>query len=475
MPLHRNAVQLHAGDVRPLRMIGLDGQGLPVRKGNNGLAEKRRRHQVLARAGTRRIQADGSEYVPRPHLAAVLVAAEAIGRDGIGFLQDLADKPLRPGRSACPAEQPREVVVGLIALRILADDTSDASVQGLLIVGHIGKQGIQGIPKRFLPAHERGQARDVVRDEEAVLPGRCLRVVAGAGKRVEGRGPGPVRVLAPHESGRRVEDLPVAERAAVVFRGEIGLTQGFGHPGDAPVIVGEFQRLRDGLDLPVGGNPAVLKIELGSIDIGLVGRSHHRREGPLAVKAADASEPGVGDDRDAVVADHAAGLVAGEGPDREFPAAVVVVQHAADHVIDEVRVQQGFQRVPGPERVPERERGIEVAAFRQLAVPARLVPVTPVEVVDAVGRDEGVVEARVEHVRRATFDPDPVESVRPDDSGPLPEVVEPGAGRFLHPVRPGTICIHAGNADVQLHLFQVIGKGELHHTGFRFVHRQERF
>ena len=116
-----------------------------------------------------------------------------------------------------------------------------------------------------------------------------------------------------------------------------------------------------------------------------------------------------------------------------------------------------------------------MAAFRQLAVPARLVPVTAVEVVDAVGRDEGVVEVRVEHVCRAAFDPDPVESVRPDDSGPLPEVVEPGAGRFLHPVRPGSVRIHAGNADVQLHLFQVIGKGELHHAGLRFVHRQERF
>ena len=116
-----------------------------------------------------------------------------------------------------------------------------------------------------------------------------------------------------------------------------------------------------------------------------------------------------------------------------------------------------------------------MAAFRQLAVPARLVAVAAVEIVDAVGREEGVVEVRVEHVFGAALDPDAAQRIVPDDGGALPQAVEPGARRFLHPVRPGPVRVHAGNAGEKRHFLQVVGKGELHHTRLRFVRRQERF
>ena len=51
--------------------------------------------------------------------------------------------------------------------------------------------------------------------------------------------------------------------------------------------------------------------------------------------------------------------------------------------------------MPSPERIPQRQRRIEMAAFRQLAVPACLIPVTAIEVVEAVGGDERVVEVEI--------------------------------------------------------------------------------
>ena len=126
---------------------------------------------------------------------------------------------------------------------ILTDNPPDVGIQDVLAGRLVGKEGIQGVPERFLPAQQRGYTRHVMRDEEAVVPRGRLGIVPGTGQRVEGRRPGSVRVFAAHEAGCGVEDFPVATGAAVIFRGDVGMPQGFGHPGDAPVIVGELQRL----------------------------------------------------------------------------------------------------------------------------------------------------------------------------------------------------------------------------------------
>ena len=113
-------------------------------------------------------------------------------------------------------------------------------------------------------------------------------------------------------------------------------------------------------------------------------------------------------------------------------------------------------------------------AFRQLPVPTGLVAVAAVVVVNAVRRRESVVEIRVKHVRRAALNLDPSEGFVPAAPRPPAETVKLAAGRLFHTVPAGTVPIHAGNAGKQHHFFQVIGEGELHQAGFRFIHRQER-
>ena len=200
VPVHRFSVQLHAGDVGSAGVVRPDGQGLAIRQPDDGLAEERCRQDILAGARADGIQAQRSQYIPGPHLAAVLIAADAAGIGGIGFRQDHAHELLGLGRSAGPAEQPREVVVRLVAVGILADDSANVRIQDALAGRLVGEEGIQRVPERFLPAQQRGHARHVMRDEEAVLPRGRLGVIPGTGQRVEGRGPGPIGVLSAHET-----------------------------------------------------------------------------------------------------------------------------------------------------------------------------------------------------------------------------------------------------------------------------------
>ena len=223
-------------------------------------------------------------------------------------------------------------MTGLIAMGVLAQDAADALVQHVLAFRSIGKQGIQGGVEAF-PATQQGlHAGQVVRHEEAVMPGCSLGIVAGAAELVEGFRPVSVGVLAAHKTGGGVEEGPVAEGAGVIFRRDISVAQGFRHAGNAPVVIAELQGLGHGFYLHVGRDVAVGIVEFGGVGVVLVGRDNHGLQGLLAVEIADAAEPGVGYHGNAVVAYHAAGFVTGQRPDGKLPPAVVVVQHTAHHI-----------------------------------------------------------------------------------------------------------------------------------------------
>ena len=190
-----------------------------------------------------------------------------------------------------------------------------------------------------------------------VLPGDGFRIIPGAAHRVEGHPPVAVGLLSPEKAGGRVEKVPVTEGAGIVFRCNLLVSQGLGHPGDAPVIIAEFQRLGHGFrrivrrDIAIGVVPAGGRIQVGGC--------HHRGEGFFPVEGTDPPQPGIGDDGCAVVADHAVHIHAAQGPEGQFAVASVHPEEALRLVADHFRIQKDHQRVPAPEGVPERKGGIE--------------------------------------------------------------------------------------------------------------------
>ena len=471
---YRPAVQGDIGNIGVLRMVRLDGQGLAVPQADDRLPEERCDELVLAGAGAHRVQAQGRQDVPGSHLAAVLVAADAVRSRGIHRGQDGPDRFLRPGRSADPVEQEGHLLAGLVAMGILAHDTADIGMKFLLAGRRIGEERIQCAVQRIAAAQERFQARHVMRDEETVMPGRRLRVIPGPGERVEGLRPVAVRLLAAEETRIRVEQGAPTQRTGVVFRRYVTVSQRFRHPGDAPVVIAEFQRLGDGFHFEVGRDVPVGVVEFRCIRIALVGGDDHGLQGLLAVEIPDPAEPGIRDDRYAMVADHAVRLVAGQGPDGQFSPAVVIVQHAVHHVRDKGRGQDGLERMPGAEGIPDGQGRVEMPSFRKLPVAGGFVPIAAVDVVQAVGRQERVIEIRVKDIGRSAFHLDGAERLGPAGLGRGKGLVkvETDAVRLRQPVRPRPFRGHAGNAGKDGNLLGLRRERQQQHARLRsgFIH-----
>ena len=85
---------------------------------------------VLAGGGGDGVEAEGGEQIPRRHLAAVVVAAEAVGRGVVLITQDHADALLRFPRVIGPVIEIGDVVRGLVAVDVAADDAFAGDVFG---------------------------------------------------------------------------------------------------------------------------------------------------------------------------------------------------------------------------------------------------------------------------------------------------------------------------------------------------------
>ena len=112
---------------------------------------------------------------------------------------------------------------------------------------------VELVLERLRAAIEADHARHVVLDAEGVLPPVGLRVVIkGNVLGIEWDAPGTVRLLAAEETGRGVEHVLVVLRAFGEERGVLGFAERLGHLGDAPIVVGKFQRAGSGLRPLVG-------------------------------------------------------------------------------------------------------------------------------------------------------------------------------------------------------------------------------
>ena len=172
------------------------------------------------------------------------------------------------------------------------------------------------------------------------------------------------------------------------------MSKRFGHPGDAPVVIGELERLGDGFDDAVAGGVTVLVVGGGSRV--QVGGGNHRSEGLLAVEGADALEPCIGNDRNGMVADHAVGIGLAERPHGQTAVTGVHVQQAEDHVLHERAVEQHLEGIPTAEGIPEGEGGIIIPPGGNLRDFLGVVAVAAVGVGLEVRRDECMVQCGIE-------------------------------------------------------------------------------
>ena len=169
--------------------------------------------------------------------------------------------------------------------------------------------------------------RKVVRDEERVLPGVALAVVVVTvvgGYGVERRAELAARVLAAHETGGRVEQLPVTVTAVV----EVGISGGVAghlcHLRHAPVGYGIFHVVGHRFFHLVARYIAIL---LAQPHATLV--EHGRLAQGIVCTAYVGGVPlgdSVGKDADARVAHHGVGFTPHKVPHRQFALLVVAAR-----------------------------------------------------------------------------------------------------------------------------------------------------
>ena len=297
----------------------------------------------------------------------------------------------------------------------------------------VGEERIQGSEDRSGTAHQVRIAAHVVRHIMAVLPGDGFRIIPGRARWIEGRTPVSVRFLPAEKAGGRVQKIPVPQRTGIVFCGEVRMPQGFRHPGDAPVVIAELQRLGHRF-----GGKIRRYIAVGIVPVRgrvQVRGAHHRLQGLFPVERADAPQPRIGHDGDAVVADHAVHIHPAQGPKRQFAVALERADQTVSHVPFHFRIQQDHERIPGSVRVPEGKGGIE-----------RTLP----DVAEEIGRDQRMVQSRMEVCPlrgRTTLDDDLPHLRFPKCLRGFQNAVEIAGGRFRQPVAAGRFRIRRGQPD----------------------------
>ena len=285
------------------------------------------------------------------------------------------------------------MVAGFVALGVLADAAGDVGLRAarVALVGgeHLVQAGLQGLRA----AQRVHQPRDVLRHEQAVLPGVGLGVVVVHLARVEGAQPAAVEPGA-HEARGRVEDVAPVLRGSHVPLIDVRPAEVFRHLGHAPVVVGVLERLGHALVFVVREHQAV-GTEAVQPELGPHGRGQEGLQRLLDVEVGVAAGDGVGDDRRGVVADHAVGFIAPELPDGQLAGLVIDGQEGFDEVVAALRLEFPQQRVLAAEGVPQGEHGVALPAVGAVHAAVHAA-VFAVGVGVQRGVDAGVVEGGVE-------------------------------------------------------------------------------
>ena len=296
-------------------------------------------------------------------------------------------------------------MAGLVAVGILADDARDihAPVRHVRI---LREQIVQSADERLAPAVQFHHARNIVEDREHVLPRIGLGKIPGgvgvAGGNflgIERLEEGAIRLGRAEKPRLGIEHILKTLRTLREQLRVVGFAQRLGHLGDAPVIVGEFQRPRGGLRLPRHErNVAVFLVFPLTVAVAHR-RGAHRLIGRLRVKTVKTLFKGVVNHRHRMKSDHAIRLIAGKRPHgQQMPVGLRVKgQQTAHKAIHPFRLHERQQRMLRPESVPQREGGIVLEVFTgvNLLVGAAI---RAVRIVVQGGRQHGVVHGGVKRL-----------------------------------------------------------------------------
>ena len=167
--------------------------------------------------------------------------------------------------------------------------------------------------------------------------------------------------------------------------------------GYAPVVVGIFKGFGNGFIFFVEGNVAKLCVFRQTVVIGVCGGGLHGLVCPLVVEALNALYHHVGKYRNGMVAYHAPGLSAVEGPDWQHVlcALVVMLQHRVGKICLQRLVNQVQKRMEGPVSVPKREGRIVCKAICRGDVSV-MGTEAAVNILEQEGMQGGAVNACVE-------------------------------------------------------------------------------
>ena len=360
------------------------------------------------------------------------------------------------------AVEPGGVVRRLVAVGVHAYEARDV---GLLAAAHAVAALEEAVEEGYglvSATQVLDPCVDVVRHIGAVLPAVGLGEVVVHLGGFEGSHPGAV-ALGMGEAVAVYHVLPAL--AAYPVGACCGAVAGqLGHLCNAPVVVGVFEGLADGLVVEFGAQVTLFTI--GALGLGAVACGHHGVEqllggvsGKCAVGLCEV-DICLEHHRHRMVAYHAVRLVTCQFPHRQL-AALLVILHSG---VYEVHRAFGFylrqQRMQGAVGVPEREDGVDLPTLVghvNLAVGAA---VAAVLVAPQVGCCHAVVEGGVEAAALllgAAVDLQLAEGILPSlaggDASAL-EVLVLGGDEVAY----GAVDVDAADGHHQLHL---LGGGQL--------------
>ena len=216
----------------------------------------------------------------------------------------------------------RDVVARLVAVGILPDQPRDIGRHLIPLQPRIGREErIQPPDKAFASAHQLHQPLRIVGNKPAPLPGIPLAIVIVPvirRIRIERLAPLAAGVQPPHEARGRIVISAVTLRKGLIPAGIGRVAQFAGQQGDTPVVVGILQRLGHGLLVPVAGHIAhgILPVACPRHDVRnhpvrtadarrvILGSTESRPVSLPHVEAAAALRPGIGHERNGMIADH---------------------------------------------------------------------------------------------------------------------------------------------------------------------------
>ena len=120
----------------------------------------------------------------------------------------------------------------------------------------------------------------------------------------------------------------------------------------------------------------------------------HGFEGRFDVVIAQTFQVSVGDDRNGMVTDHAAGVIPGQLPHRKLPAVQVLMNKRFNEIIGARLFDNGVKRMGGAEGIPQRKDGVIGKVFRLVDFKIGA-SVTPVHIHEYIGYNHRVVKGRV--------------------------------------------------------------------------------